>query len=89
MHRVKDKAAAAFGAMASDVTGRQLFATTNAHSIVLKALENETASKALARRLWLSFAAAGRTISTKKICWKSCKSQCDSVTFIVFWIVEY
>ena len=59
MHRVRDKVTAAFGAMASDVTGQRLFSTTNAHSIVLKALENEHSSKALARRIWLSFTAAG------------------------------
>ncbi|KAI5358832.1 putative EF-hand domain, mechanosensitive ion channel MscS, LSM domain superfamily [Septoria linicola] len=60
MHRVRDKVTAAFGAMASDVTGQKLFSTTNAHSIVLKALENEHSSKALARRIWLSFTAAGK-----------------------------
>lgn len=65
MHRVKDKVAAAFGAMASDVTGQQLFSTTNAHSVVLKALESERSSKALARRLWLSFAGAGRDVLFK------------------------
>ncbi|KAF7195002.1 Mechanosensitive ion channel protein Msy1 [Pseudocercospora fuligena] len=66
VHRVRDKATAAFGAMASDVTGQQLFSTTNAHSIVLKALETERSSKALARRLWLSFAAAGQDALYRK-----------------------
>lgn len=60
MHRVRDKVTAAFGTMASDVTGQRLFRITNAHSIVLKALENEHSSKALARRIWLSFTAAGK-----------------------------
>lgn len=53
--RVRDKAAAAFGAMASDIAGKQVFSTTSAHSIVIEALENERSSKALARRLWMSF----------------------------------
>ncbi|CAK3903341.1 uncharacterized family -like [Lecanosticta acicola] len=60
VNRVRDKAAAAVGALASDATGEELGATTHAHSVVTKALENERASKALARRLWLSLCAAGK-----------------------------
>ncbi|KAK3075446.1 hypothetical protein LTR53_001231 [Teratosphaeriaceae sp. CCFEE 6253] len=55
MGRVRDKVTAAFGAMASDITGKQVFNSTAAHSIVVEALETESAAKALARRLWLSF----------------------------------
>ncbi|KAI5363769.1 putative EF-hand domain, mechanosensitive ion channel MscS, EF-hand domain pair [Septoria linicola] len=60
VHRVRDKVTAAFGVLASDVTGQQIFSTANAHSIVSKALETERASKALARRLWLSLCASGK-----------------------------
>jgi small-conductance mechanosensitive channel len=60
MGRARDKATAAFGAMVSDVTGKRVFDSTSAHSIVIEALETERASKALARRLWLSFVGEGR-----------------------------
>jgi hypothetical protein len=53
--RARDKATAAFGAMASDIAGKQMFSTTSAHAIVLEALESDRSSRALARRLWLSF----------------------------------
>ena len=46
--------------MVSDVTGKTVFDSTSAHSIVVEALETEQASKALARRLWLSFVGEGR-----------------------------
>lgn len=59
MGRVRDQAAAAFGAMASDIAGKEMFSTTSAHAIVVEALETQRASKALARRLWLSFAKEG------------------------------
>ncbi|KAF2725043.1 hypothetical protein K431DRAFT_216794 [Polychaeton citri CBS 116435] len=60
MGRVRDKLTAAFGHMASDITGKQVCNSTSAHSIVIEALETELASKALARRLWLSFVGEGR-----------------------------
>ncbi|TKA65134.1 hypothetical protein B0A55_11274 [Friedmanniomyces simplex] len=60
--RVRDKVTAAFGAMASDITGKQVFNSTAAHSIVVEALETERASKALARRLWLSFVSEGKEV---------------------------
>ncbi|KAK3717388.1 hypothetical protein LTR37_005777 [Vermiconidia calcicola] len=53
--RARDKATAAFGAMVSDISGKAVFNSTSAHSIVIEALETERASEALARRLWLSF----------------------------------
>jgi small-conductance mechanosensitive channel len=62
MGRVRDKVTAAFGAMASDITGKQVFSATSAHSIVVEALETERASKALARRLWLSFVGEGKDV---------------------------
>lgn len=60
MGRARDKATAAFGAMASDITGKQVFSTTSAHAIVLEALESEKACKALASRLWLSLVGEGK-----------------------------
>jgi small-conductance mechanosensitive channel len=46
--------------MVSDISGKTVFNSTSAHSIVVEALETEEASTALARRLWLSFVAEGR-----------------------------
>lgn len=46
--------------MASEISGKQVFNPTAAHSIVIEALETRRASKALARRLWLSFVAEGQ-----------------------------
>ena len=46
--------------MVSDISGKTVFDSTSAHSIVVEALETEEASTALARRLWLSFVAEGR-----------------------------
>lgn len=46
--------------MVSDISGKTVFNSTSAHSIVVEALETERASKALARRLWLSFVGEGR-----------------------------
>ena len=60
MGRARDKATAAFGAMVTDISGKTVFNSTSAHSIVVEALEEDEASKALARRLWLSFVAEGR-----------------------------
>ncbi|KAK4997536.1 hypothetical protein LTR66_003052 [Elasticomyces elasticus] len=58
--RVRDKVTAAFGNMASEISGKQVFNPTAAHSIVIGALETRRASKALARRLWVSFVAEGK-----------------------------
>lgn len=58
--RVRDKVTAAFGNMASEITGKEVFNATSAHSIVIEALETKRACKALARRLWLSFVAEGK-----------------------------
>ena len=47
--------------MVTDISGKKFFAATSAHSIVSEVLdsESERGSKALARRLWMSFAAEG------------------------------
>ena len=58
--RVGDKVTAAFGNIAQEVTGKQVFNPTGAHSIVVEALEKTKSSEALARRLWMSFVMEGR-----------------------------
>ena len=58
--RVGDNITAAFGNMAHEVTGKQVFNPTAAHSIVVEALEKNTSSEALARRIWLSFVVEGK-----------------------------
>jgi small-conductance mechanosensitive channel len=65
MGRARDKATAAFGVMASDITGKDVFSTTSAHAIVVEAIETERGSKALARRLWLSFVGDSRDVLLK------------------------
>ncbi|KAF1812813.1 hypothetical protein P152DRAFT_396145 [Eremomyces bilateralis CBS 781.70] len=58
--RVGDKLTSAFGNIASEITGKQVFNPNSAHSIVVLALEKKTSSEALARRLWMSFVVEGR-----------------------------
>lgn len=58
--RVGDKLTAAFGNVAQEITGKQVFNPTSAHSIVTLALEKRKSSEALARRLWMSFVLQGR-----------------------------
>jgi hypothetical protein len=58
--RFGDKITAAFGGVAQEVTGKAVFNPTSAHSIVVEALEKNTSSEALARRIWMSFAVEGR-----------------------------
>jgi small-conductance mechanosensitive channel len=58
--RVGDKITAAFGNVAQEITGKQVFNPTSAHSIVVEALEKNSSSEALARRLWMSFVMEGR-----------------------------
>lgn len=65
MGRARDKVTAAFGVMASDIAGKEMFSTTSAHSVVIEALETERGSKALARRLWLSFVGDSRDVLLK------------------------
>ncbi|KAM0724012.1 hypothetical protein Q7P37_001003 [Cladosporium fusiforme] len=65
MGRARDKVTAAFGVMASDIAGKEVFSTTSAHSVVVEALETERGSKALARRLWLSFVGDSRDVLLK------------------------
>lgn len=58
--RVRDKVTTAFGNIASEISGKQVFNPTSAHSVVISALETRRASKALARRVWLSFVPEGK-----------------------------
>ncbi len=58
--RVGDKITAAFGNVAQEITGKQVFNPMSAHSIVVEALEKTSSSEALARRLWMSFVMEGR-----------------------------
>ncbi|KAG9228527.1 hypothetical protein BJ875DRAFT_489781 [Amylocarpus encephaloides] len=58
--RIGDKVTSVFGNIASEITGKQVFNPTAAHSIVVEALEKTRSSEALAKRLWMSFVVEGR-----------------------------
>lgn len=58
--RLGDKVTSVFGNMASEISGKQVFNPTSAHSIVVEALEKKRSSEALARRLWMSFVVEGK-----------------------------
>jgi hypothetical protein len=58
--RVGDKVTSVFGNIASEITGKQVFNPTSAHSVVVEALEKKRSSEALAKRLWMSFVVEGR-----------------------------
>ena len=58
--RVGDKITAVFGNVAQEITGKDVFNPTAAHSIVVEALEKHSSSEALAKRLWMSFVVEGK-----------------------------
>ena len=58
--RFGDKLTSAFGNIAHEVTGKQVFNPNSAHSIVVEALEKNRSSEALAKRLWMSFVVEGK-----------------------------
>ncbi|GAB7349867.1 hypothetical protein MBLNU459_g0564t1 [Dothideomycetes sp. NU459] len=58
--RFGDKVTSAFGNVAQEITGKQVFNPNSAHSIVTEALEKKRTSEALARRLWMSFVIEGK-----------------------------
>ncbi|KAE8353688.1 Mechanosensitive ion channel-domain-containing protein [Aspergillus coremiiformis] len=58
--RIGDKVTAAFGDVAQELTGKEVFNSTSARSIVTLALERKRSSEALARRIWMSFVIEGR-----------------------------
>ena len=60
MGRFGDHITSAFGHMAQEVTGKQVFNPNSAHSIVVEALEKNRSSEALAKRLWMSFVVEGK-----------------------------
>lgn len=60
VNRIGDKITAAFGNIAHEVTGKEVFNPSSAHSIVVEALEKTRPSEALAKRLWMSLVAEGR-----------------------------
>jgi hypothetical protein len=58
--RFGDKITSAFGNIASEIAGKQVFNPGSAHSIVVEALEKNKSSEALAKRLWMSFVVEGK-----------------------------
>ena len=58
--RAGDKLTSAFGNIAHEVTGKQVFNPDSAHSIVVEALEKNKSAEALAKRLWMSFVVEGK-----------------------------
>lgn len=58
--RMGDKLTSAFGNIAHEVTGKEVFNPNSAHSIVVEALEKNRSSEALAKRLWMSFVVEGK-----------------------------
>ncbi|KAF1987068.1 hypothetical protein K402DRAFT_376380 [Aulographum hederae CBS 113979] len=58
--RFGDKITSVFGNVAHEITGKQVFNPNSAHSIVIEALERNSAAEALAKRLWMSFVVEGR-----------------------------
>ncbi|KAI1325652.1 serine/threonine protein kinase [Xylariaceae sp. FL0255] len=57
--RFGNKVTSAFGAVATEVTGKHVFNPNSAHSIVIEALEKQSTSEALAKRIWMSFVVEG------------------------------
>ena len=58
--RIGDKVTSIVGNIASEITGKQVLNPNSAHSIVTEALEDLTASEALGRRIWMTFAVEDR-----------------------------
>ena len=58
--RLGDKVTAAFGSIAHEVTGKEVFNPTASHSVVVEALEKKRSSEALAKRIWMSLVVEGK-----------------------------
>ncbi|KAK5125693.1 hypothetical protein LTR85_011967 [Meristemomyces frigidus] len=58
--RYGDKLTSAFGNVAHEITGREVFNPNSAHSVVVEALEKKRSAEALAKRIWMSFVAEGK-----------------------------
>lgn len=54
------KISGAIGDVAQEITGKQVFNTSSARSVVSEALERRRSTEALARRIWMSFVVEGR-----------------------------
>ncbi|KAF8427818.1 Mechanosensitive ion channel-domain-containing protein [Tirmania nivea] len=54
---VGNKVTSAFGNVAREVTGKNVFNPNSAYSVVLEGLHRKDSSEALARRIWMSFVA--------------------------------
>ncbi|KAI1000825.1 hypothetical protein K3495_g7373 [Podosphaera aphanis] len=53
--RIGDKFTSAFGNIASEITGKQVFNQNSPQNVVTEALEKTRSAEALAKRLWMSF----------------------------------
>ena len=60
VNRVGGRITAAFGNIAQEVTGKEVFNPTSAHSVVVEALEKNRSSEALAKRIWMSLVSEGK-----------------------------
>lgn len=58
--RIGDKVSAAFGNVASELTGKPVLNPTATHAVVTQALESKRCAEALARRIWMSLVIEGR-----------------------------
>lgn len=57
-----NKATSAFGSVAQEVTGKQIFQPTSPYSVVVEALASSSSCTSLARRLWFSFTVEGEEV---------------------------
>ncbi|KAJ5953347.1 hypothetical protein N7454_000243 [Penicillium verhagenii] len=57
--RLGDKVTSAFGNVAAELTGKQVFNPNATQSIVVQALERQRCATAIARRIWLSLVVEG------------------------------
>ncbi|KAL4785782.1 Mechanosensitive ion channel-domain-containing protein [Aspergillus varians] len=58
--RFGGKITGALGDVAHEITGKQVFNSSTARSVVSEALERRRSTEALARRIWMSFVVEGR-----------------------------
>ena len=58
--RVGDNITSAFGNVAKEITGKNVFNPNSAYSIVVDAMQRKASAEALARRIWMSFVEEGK-----------------------------
>ena len=63
--RYGDKITSAFGNVAHEITGKEVFNPNSAHSVVIEALEHKRSTEALAKRIWMSFVVEGKEALTQ------------------------